>query len=62
MPTNNDGSPWLRPGSPDAVSRGCTCPVMDNAGQEKYFWVSTLCPLHGHESLEDDDELHVGDT
>lgn len=43
------------PGSPDAVARGCTCPVRDNrAGQgagvvhpnDVFFWVTEGCPLH----------------
>lgn len=41
------------PGSDEAVKRGCTCPVMDNAhgkgvtiGGKAYFWRSEYCPLH----------------
>ena len=47
--------PTPRPGSPDAVQRGCTCPVLDNhhgAGMgsdgERYgWWQDSACPLHG---------------
>lgn len=41
------------PGSADAVARGCTCPVMDNAhgkglaGDGKAYWITMGCPLHG---------------
>ena len=36
------------PGSPEAVEKGCKCPVMDNEellGDLK--WVNGDCPLHG---------------
>lgn len=48
------------PGSPDAVSHGCTCPVSDNghgkgcgytselAIGEPLYWFDYRCPLHGH--------------
>lgn len=39
------------PGSPQAVDRGCTCPVLDNGhGRPRpdgNFWISKDCPLHG---------------
>jgi hypothetical protein len=44
------------PGSPEAVEKGCKCPVMDNhygkgfplgKENEPMFWVSFDCPLHG---------------
>ena len=47
------------PGSPEAVSKGCTCPVMDNnsgrgyrgamrgTGKEVVFVMVEDCPLHG---------------
>lgn len=42
------------PGSDEAVKKGCTCPVMDNAyGKGTYrvdgrpvFWINGDCPLH----------------
>ena len=41
------------PGSDEAVAKGCSCPVSDNArGQgipdrgEVVFWISAGCPLH----------------
>lgn len=45
----------LRPGSPEAVDAGCTCPVMDNGhgrgvygdGERYGWWISEHCPLHG---------------
>jgi len=43
------------PGSPEAVARGCTCPVMDNCrgagvmgdGERNGWWMVEGCPLHG---------------
>jgi hypothetical protein len=40
------------PGSDEARSRGCTCPVMDNSrGIRKpwtgSWWINDRCPLHG---------------
>ena len=42
------------PGSPEAVSAGCTCPVMDNAHGKGFmfcgqlaFYMAGDCPLHG---------------
>jgi hypothetical protein len=40
------------PGSPEAVARGCTCPVIDNGhgrgyhGQPDVFVYAEGCPLH----------------
>lgn len=38
------------PGSDEAVTSGCTCPVMDNARGKGLpggnFWISEGCPLH----------------
>ena len=42
------------PGSDEAVSQGCKCPILDNAkgrgawGDPATFWISPSCPLHGH--------------
>lgn len=44
------------PGSDEAVSLGCTCPIGDNArgrgawgssGEDAVFWQDENCPLHG---------------
>ena len=42
------------PGSDEAVARGCSCPVLDNAHgaglpypDGPVFWVNKDCPLHG---------------
>lgn len=41
------------PGSNEAVNKGCTCPIMDNARGRGYmgipgqFVMSAGCPLHG---------------
>lgn len=36
------------PGSPDAVKRGCKCPVMDNEEMpDDLKWVNGDCPIHG---------------
>ena len=43
-----------KPGSPQAVTDGCLCAVIDNhhgngftmAG-EQVWWISVTCPLHG---------------
>lgn len=44
----------IRPGSPDAIAAGCTCPVIDNRHGNGVFWAGKLvwwvtegCPLHG---------------
>ena len=38
----------LTPGSPEAVAKNCTCPVMDNAEMsDDRKWVNADCPLHG---------------
>jgi hypothetical protein len=52
----------LRPGSLEAISAGCSCPVMDNAyghgrgvdseTQKPIFVYSELCPIHGAEALK----------
>lgn len=49
----------MTPGSPEAISAGCTCPIMDNNrgvgrpdhrstpdGEVRVFWVSGNCPQH----------------
>ena len=33
------------PGTPEAMRRGCTCPVVDNTGSGP-FWFAAGCPLH----------------
>lgn len=46
-----------KPGSAAAVTRGCTCPIMDNArgrgawgdGARYGWWISADCPMHGLE-------------
>ena len=42
------------PGSDEAVSRGCTCPVGDNARGRGLpggtFWINEGCPLHAPQS------------
>lgn len=39
------------PGSDEAVKKGCTCPVLDNAHGEGHFMggfaVMEDCPIHG---------------
>lgn len=41
------------PGSNEAVEKGCTCPVLDNAhgkgarGDPDLFWINKDCPIHG---------------
>jgi len=40
------------PGSPEAVAKGCTCPVIDNRygkgvrSDRAEYWVNGGCPLH----------------
>lgn len=51
------------PGSDEAVTNGCTCPVLDNGrGRGAYqidgvwqHWVSSDCPLHGRNAKDTDD-------
>lgn len=43
-----------KPGSDDAISMGCTCPVLDNArglgrlgdGEKFGWWYNMGCPVH----------------
>jgi hypothetical protein len=48
------------PGSPEAVEKGCDCPILDNSrGKGAYgggirdsdgdilYWINQKCPLHG---------------
>ena len=52
---------YTNPGSPAAVDKGCTCPVMDNGhgrgymgDGERFGWVvDDSCPLHGREAADD---------
>ena len=48
----------LKPGSKEAITAGCVCPVLDNnhgAGikfivkgkEEINYWINADCPLHG---------------
>ena len=38
----------LVPGSPEAVSNSCTCPILDNQEMPNHKkWVNADCPLHG---------------
>lgn len=46
------------PGSPEAVSLGCTCPILDNGhGKGSYshgpgmFYFSSDCPIHSKEGV-----------
>ena len=48
------------PGSDEAISLGCTCPVLDNAHGQGFpwqggtsFWIAEGCPLH-HKEFSDD--------
>jgi hypothetical protein len=40
------------PGSPEAVAKGCSCPIMDNGhgrgymGQKNVFVISNVCSIH----------------
>ncbi len=46
------------PGSPEAVSQGCRCPVIDNShgrgymGMDGIFVYTSCCPLHWPEGTE----------
>ena len=52
--TNKEKQP--NPGSPEAVEKGCKCPVMDNHNGAGFhmgdngpmFWMVRDCPLHGN--------------
>lgn len=60
---NSQDTPPPNPGSPEAISYGCRCPVANNGhgkggwmtGDTQYskdtfwisFWISADCPLHG---------------
>lgn len=43
-------SSWnhLTPGSPEAYSKGCKCPILDNQSMPNdRKWVNANCPIHG---------------
>mgnify|MGYP001582440674 CR=1 FL=1 len=49
----------MSPGSPEAVTKGCRCPVIDNAhgrgcgwGPDN-FWINEDCPMHGQKGVRD---------
>lgn len=59
-PKTKEGNDSLKeftsPGSDEAIEKGCTCPVLDNAhGEGAYidpegdpvFWFDGSCPIHG---------------
>lgn len=54
MVDETEANNWLPPGSPEAVERGCLCPVLDNAhgagvagdGGKKGWWYFGDCPVH----------------
>ena len=57
------------PGSPGAVKKGCTCPVLDNchdAGIEyngkKNYYISSDCPLHKSRKMQFLDEFMMEGT
>jgi hypothetical protein len=54
------------PGSPSAVKKGCTCPVLDNNHGKgcyedgRHFWVNGDCPLHGRKNRSQADASLLG--
>ncbi len=43
----------LIPGSPDAVKKGCLCPILDNQEMPAdKKWVDAECPIHGRKNNE----------
>ncbi len=52
----------MSPGSPEAVAKGCTCPITDNAhglgvpGADGNYWITDDCPIHGRKEEEEDEE------
>lgn len=47
-----------KPGSPDAISSGCLCPIIDNhhgegfeRGGKRLWWTQSDCPLHGEDTI-----------
>lgn len=71
MTVPDSGTPIPNPGSPEAVSQGCTCPVVDN-GRGKgaredergkpLYWIVADCPLHAIPMLDRLLEAVVGDA
>lgn len=47
--------PTPNPGSDQALSVGCRCPVLDNAhgrgGNPCGFWIAANCPVHGAKAI-----------
>ena len=58
--TNDNANP--NPGSPEAIAKGCTCPVIDNGygkgrggnGECLGWWIAGDCPIHGQIKIEND--------
>ena len=52
MPGNYSTHPLGAPGSPQAVSNGCKCPVLDNAHGKGIgdgaYWINEECPIHNN--------------
>lgn len=51
--------PIPNPGSDEALTKGCTCPVLDNGYGEGSgwgpgkFWINFNCPLHGPKNVKE---------
>lgn len=52
--SKNPHIPWPPPGTSEAISQGCTCPVEDNKhgvgvplGHSVAYWCNTDCIIHG---------------
>ena len=70
MVDTKDKEDWLRPGSPEAQKKGCSCPVLDNChgagigsnGERFGWWLNANCPLHGKATLLVDKPPKTGVT
>lgn len=53
------------PGSDNAITQGCTCPILDNGhgnpelGKIRGWWITEGCPLHAPAGLPDDGKGEV---
>ena len=51
------------PGSPEAVAKGCTCPILDNAHGGGYLGIPGMfvmtygCPLHAPDTHRHDGDM-----
>jgi hypothetical protein len=58
--------PTPNPGSDDAISLGCTCPVLDNSHGKGWmgggeFWITEGCPVHSRKDVDGKEDAFLRD-